>query len=69
MLVKRAPDIYDKLSLLTNGAKFDVSCSPSFDRKNFYKKRKVSQSSEYIIYGHLMEDVYRFLKYYLQIFV
>jgi len=43
MLVKRAPDIYDKLSLLTNGAKFDVSCSPSFDRKNFSKKESFSK--------------------------
>lgn len=47
MLVKRAPDIYEKLSILTNGAKFDVSCSPSFDRKNFSKRETFSKFGIY----------------------
>lgn len=56
MIVKKIPDIYERLSLLATGAKFDVSCSPSFDRKNFSKK-KVFLNLEYITHGHLMEDV------------
>lgn len=43
MFVKKVPDIYEKLSFLANGAKFDVSCSPSFDRKNFSKKESFSK--------------------------
>ncbi|GAB5046288.1 putative DNA modification/repair radical SAM protein [Thermodesulfovibrio sp. TK110] len=43
MLIKKSPDIYEKLTLLANGAKFDVSCSPSFDRKNFSKKETMSK--------------------------
>ncbi|MGB9891298.1 putative DNA modification/repair radical SAM protein [Thermodesulfovibrio yellowstonii] len=43
MIVKKTPDIYERLSLLANGAKFDVSCSPSFDRKNFSKKESFSK--------------------------
>lgn len=32
MLIKIAPDIYQKLSFLSKKAKFDLSCAPSFDR-------------------------------------
>lgn len=38
MLIKKSFDIYEKLSLLANSAKFDISCAPSMDRKNFSKK-------------------------------
>lgn len=36
MLIKKSLDIYEKLSLLANGAKYDVSCASSgVDRKSF----------------------------------
>jgi len=38
MLIKKSFDIYERLSLLTDSAVFDVSCAPSMDRKNFSKK-------------------------------
>jgi len=39
MLIKRSPDIYEKLSLLASGAKFDVSCASSgVNRKNIFSK-------------------------------
>ncbi|PMP71198.1 MAG: putative DNA modification/repair radical SAM protein [Thermodesulfovibrio aggregans] len=43
MFVKKSLDIYEKLSILANGAKFDISCCPSFDRKNFSKKETFSK--------------------------
>lgn len=39
MLVKKLPDIYEKLTILTTGAKYDVSCASSgVNRKSYQKK-------------------------------
>lgn len=39
MFIRKSPDIYEKLSLLASGAKFDVSCASSgVNRKNIFSK-------------------------------
>ncbi len=46
MLIKKSLDIYEKLSLLANGAKYDVSCASSgVDRKSF--KGQLGRTSKF----------------------
>ncbi len=63
-------DIYEKMEILANSAKYDVSCSSS-GVETSYKKGNLEQLTqvEFATLSHLMADAYRFLKFYLQIFV
>ena len=64
-------DIYEKMEILANSAKYDVSCSSS-GVETSYKKGELGATHtqvEFVTLLHLMEDAYRFLKFYLQIFV
>ena len=63
-------DIYEKMEILANSAKYDVSCSSS-GVETYTKKGNLEQLTqvEFATLLHLMEDAYHFLKFYLQIFV
>ncbi|WP_434631067.1 hypothetical protein PQ689_11090 [Thermoanaerobacterium thermosaccharolyticum] len=62
-------ELHDKIRILADAAKYDVSCSSSgSNRENKMAVSGMHRFTEYAIVGLMMEGAYHFLKYYLQIY-
>ena len=67
MRITEGMSMYEKLNILTDAAKYDVACTSSgVERRGTVLVWEIVKKQEFVIAFLQMEDVFLFLKYYLQ---